>query len=428
MGGAIRAVVVAALLAGALAGGCKRSELEAQTPPPVRLERAEAAPGGNAIRYSASIQSPTQINVSFKVGGYIAHIAEGAGQRVLQEGDRVRAGTVMARVEPRDYQVQADNAEAQVREAEAGRVQADAQLRAAQAGLPQAEAQVAAAQATLDKAERDWARAQALYAAQALTRPDYDAARMSHQTAAANLDGARAAVDSANAQIANARAQVNQGAAKVASARQQLAAQQIPLGDTALRAPADAVVLSRKIEVGSFVQPGTVGFVVATTNPVKAVFSVPDTVVRTLSPGQVLTVSADDAGPGARWRGPITAISPAADAQTRVFQVEVTLPNPHNELRIGMIVSVPVGAAARPAALPAVPLPAVVRPGPGTTGYAVFVVEDRDGRLVARRREVVLGEVLGNRIVVREGLRLGERVVVSGATIVTDGQVVKALP
>jgi len=261
-----------------------------------------------------------------------------------------------------------------------------------------------------------------------MTKPDYDAARMNHQTAVSNLDGARAAVDTANAQIANAQAQLNQNGAKVQSARQQLAAQQIPLADTALRAPADAVVLSRKIEVGAFVQPATVGFVVATTNPVKAVFSVPENVVRKLAVGQSLPVSAADAGPAGRWRGPITAISPAADSQTRVFQVEVTLANPRGDLRLGMIVSVPVGDEAAPVALPAVPLPAVVRPGPGAPGYAVYVADQKDGTLIARRRDIVLGDVLGNRIVVRDGLRIGEMVIVSGATIVADGQVVKALP
>lgn len=430
--GRTTSVLTAAAIALALAGGCRKAELARQNPPPVRLQPAEPAPVRNSLRYSATIQSPTQINLAFKVAGYVAEILEVSddkGRRhVLQEGDRVTAGTVVARVQTKDYQVQVDNAQAQLNEAEAGRVQAEAQLRVAQAGLPQAQAQVAAAQASLDKADRDWARAQALYAAQAMTRPDHDAARMNHQTALANLDGARASVDSANAQIANAQAQLSQSGAKVQSARQQLVAQQIPLGDTSLRTPADAVVLSRKIEVGSFVQASAVGFVVATTNPVKAVFSVPENVIRKLALGQTLPVSADDAGANARRQGPITSISPAADAQTRVFQVEVTLPNPRGDLRLGMIVSVPVAEEPPRAALPSVPLPAVVRPGPGAPGYAVFVVDQRNGQLVARRRDVVLGDVQGNRIVVRDGLRVGEPVIVSGATVVADGQVVKALP
>jgi multidrug efflux pump subunit AcrA (membrane-fusion protein) len=70
----------------------------------------------------------------------------------------------------------------------------------------------------------------------------------------------------------------------------------------------------------------------------------------------------------------------------------------------------------------------VVRAAPGSPAYAVFVVEDEGGKALARRREVVLGDVLGNRIVVREGLRSGERVIVSGATLAVDGQPVRVVP
>jgi multidrug efflux system membrane fusion protein len=430
MGRALAVVAIGLLV---LAGvGCKRTGPTAAPAAPVRIQAAEVAPAPNSLRYSATIQPVTQINLSFKVGGYVAEILQvpdaKRGRHALQEGDRVSAGAVIASVQTRDYQVQVDNAQAQVNEASAGRVQAEAQLRSAQVTLPQAEAQLAVAQATFDKAQRDWARAAALYAARSLTRPDYDAAQAGFSTATATLSSARAGVEAARAQIVNAEAMLSQTGAKVASARQQLAAQQIPLSDTALRTPADVVILSRKIEVGTFVQPGTVGFIVATTDPVKAVFSAPDTVIRKLRLGQVLPVGSEEAGPDSQWRGPITAIAPSADAQTRVYQVEITLPNPRGSLLLGMIVSVRVGAEAPPSAFPAVPLTAVVRPAGASAGYAVFVVDGKDGTLIARRREVGLGEVLGNLIVVRDGLRIGEQVVVSGATIVTDGQVVKALP
>src|SRR5215831_11659729 len=150
MGRTTSIALTAAVIALALAGGCRKAELARQNPPPVRLQPAEPAPVRNSLRYSATIQSPTQINLAFKVGGYVAEILEVSddkGRRhVLQEGDRVTAGTVVARVQTKDYQVQVDNAQAQLNEAEAGRVQAEAQLRVAQAGLPQAQAQVAAAQ------------------------------------------------------------------------------------------------------------------------------------------------------------------------------------------------------------------------------------------------------------------------------------------
>ena len=75
---------------------------------------------------------------------------------------------------------------------------------------------------------------------------------------------------------------------------------------------------------------------------------------------------------------------------------------------------------------PFVPLAAIVRPAGDTAHYAVYVVADSAG-LRARVRPVRLGQVSGNLIAVREGLRAGERVIVRGATIVTDGQAVQIL-
>jgi multidrug efflux system membrane fusion protein len=188
------------------------------------------------------------------------------------------------------------------------------------------------------------------------------------------------------------------------------------------------VVLSRKIELGTFAQPGAVGFVVADIAKVKAVFSVPDTVVTGLKLGALLPITLEGGLADPERRGPITAIAPSADPQVRVFQVEVTLPNPRGSLRPGMSGTVTLGDAAPLAPQPVVPLSAVVRAAPGSPAYAVFVVEDEGGKALARRREVVLGDVLGNRIVVREGLRSGERVIVSGATLAVDGQPVRVVP
>jgi multidrug efflux system membrane fusion protein len=61
-------------------------------------------------------------------------------------------------------------------------------------------------------------------------------------------------------------------------------------------------------------------------------------------------------------------------------------------------------------------------------GYAVFVVEDAGGKSLARLRAVVLGDVTGNTVIVASGLRVGERVIVSGATLVHDGELVRIVP
>lgn len=349
------AVLLGSALFAAVAGACRDRELPPPVLTPVRVQAAAPAQGTSALRYAASLQPVTQVNVAFKVGGYIESVAQvrgiGGSRRDLQEGDRIARDSVLAVVRQSDFKVQ----------------------------VAAAQSQLASAQAVLEKAQRDYERAQKLYAANAMTRPDYDAAVESLKTA-------QASVSAAQEQVTSAR---------------------IPLGDTALRAPLDAVVLSRKIDVGTFVQPGTVGFVLASAGAVKVVFSVPDDVMRSLSIGQELSIAFQSNIADPVRKGPITTISPAADTQTRVFQIEVTLPNPRGDLQLGMIGTVEVGDKRPPSTQPAVPLSAVVRAAPGSKEYAVFVVEGIDGREVARRRPVVLGGVIGNRIVVESGLRPG---------------------
>ena len=76
------------------------------------------------------------------------------------------------------------------------------------------------------------------------------------------------------------------------------------------------------------------------------------------------------------------------------------------------------------------PLSAVVRPPGEPEGYAVYVVDSdgEGGAAVARLRRVALGEALGNTIAVTEGLKPGEKVIVTGATLVVDGQPVRVVP
>ena len=132
--------------------------------------------------------------------------------------------------------------------------------------------------------------------------------------------------------------------------------------------------------------------------------------------------------PGSGFHGLITSISPSADPKSRVFEIEVTIPNTNQALKSGMIASLEVAAA--PAAEPvlAVPISAVVRARNQSDQYAVFVTEEKSNRQIARSRIVKLGEALGNTMTVLEGVQAGERVITSGATLVLDGQPVQIIP
>src|SRR6185369_13893854 len=90
----------------------------------------------------------------------------------------------------------------------------------------------------------------------------------------------------------------------------------IPLQDTQLRAPISAVVIDRKIEMGTLVSQGTPGFVLADLSSVKAAFVVPDLALQSLKLGDMLKLTAEGA-PGSEFTGHISRISPSADQSSR---------------------------------------------------------------------------------------------------------------
>lgn len=372
-------LVVLVLVASALAGCKAKPPAAAAAATAVKVAPVERAGGGSAPRYSAQIEPASRVDVAFKVGGYVDAIAKRRGvdgkPRILQEGDEVTNGLELARVRVTDY------------------VQKISEARAA----------VAQARASAEQAQLDFDRSSKLAGGGAVSPAEVDATRIRRQGAAASLDGATA----------------------------RLAQAQTALADTSLRAPLDGVVLKRSIEVGALAAPGTVAFSVAQMDRVRAVFGVPDTMLPRVHLGSAQSVTTE-AFPGAEFQGRITRIAPSADPKSRVFEVEVTIPNLDQRLKSGMVAALALQDGGAPAeSEPLVPLSSIVR-SPGHAGaFAVFVVEDAPGgpgKHVARARDVELGEYLGQVIPVKRGLGGGERVVVQGAGLLSDGETVEIIP
>ena len=255
---------------------------------------------------------------------------------------------------------------------------------------------LAEANAGLTRSKADFDRTAQLYENRSVSKADYDAAYAKYQADQAHHDQAAQS-----------------------------------LADCSLRAPLDGYVLKRSIEVGSLVSPGAAAFSIGDVRAVKVVFGVPDMVVASMKPGAEQMVSVD-AVPGRTFRGQITRVAPSADPSSRVFEVEVTLPNGDGALKSGMIGALEVdhggGAAAPPSGGRLIPLNAVVRPPGQADGYAVYVVDGAPGKQRARLRPVELGDVSGNMIRVTSGLQGGERVIVRGATLAVDSQAVRIIP
>ena len=399
---------------------------------PVKVAAVELnTAGGGEQRYSATIIPRTEVELAFKVGGYVDAIQPVRGvdgrMRDLQEGDRISAGAVLARVRQSDYRVRVKEAESQAHEAKSGIDVSKAQYQESLSGIASSKAQVAEAEAAYEKAKLDFDRAQNLFVSQSLTKANYDAAKTQFEMAAAKVAVARSQVSMIQAKADSAKAQIEVIEARASGAQAVVQEATIPLQDTALRAPLSGIVVKKSVEKGTLVSPGTTGFVVADTSSVKAVFGVADVAVPEMKLGGTLSVESETL-PGTEIRGQITAIFPAADPKSRAFNIEVTIPNPKFLLRPNMIVSLKVGTAQAVSAQPVVPLNAVIKAKGDPNGYAVFVVTEEGGRQVARLREVKLGESYGNTVAVTEGLKPGDRVITTGGTMVNDGDQVKVIP
>jgi RND family efflux transporter MFP subunit len=361
--------------AAALQAGCEsEKKTEAPQPTPVTVAEVTKYTGNEGVTYSASLVPYEQLPVAFKSAGYVESILQRKGvdgrMRNLQQGDYVKRGEVLATVRQSDYEH----------------------------AVEQYKGQLVQAQAAAVKAKEDFARAQALYNAQALTQTDYDAAK--------------AQLDSTQGTLITAQAGVKQA--------------QQSLSDCQLRAPSAGQILQRNIELGSLVGTGTAGFTMGDTARVKALFGIPDTVLSTVTLGKKQGIQTETYNQ--TFMGQITAVSPQADQKSRTFQVEVTVPNDKDLLRSGMVATLLLDAPKSSSVVLVVPLAAVVSPADGAKTFTVFVVAHEDGKDVARRRTVEPGPAYGNQVAILKGVSLGDRVLLNGATIVTDGQPIRVLP
>jgi multidrug efflux system membrane fusion protein len=361
----------------ALAAGMLSCRKEASNKPilvPVRTTEVQTIDTGVGNTYSANIQPYQQVDLAFKSNGYLASIRQVRDAdghiRNIDQGDYVTKGTVLANVQPDDYQQKLD----------------------------QAKAQLAKAQAEHERATLSFGRLSALYKVGAATKPDYDDTN-------AQVESTQAAVDNANASVAEA---------------------QIALGYCQLKAPFDSWVLKRSVDVGTLVSAATPGFTLADTRSVKAVFGVPDTAIERVKLGSPQTVTTE-ALPGS-FSGHVTSISAAADPKSRVYSVEVRIDNPKNLLKAGMIASITIGAGHPIGRVNVVPLTAVIRSLDNPNGFAVYVTEGAGDTVTVHTRDVTLGDTYGNNIAVLSGLTPKERVVTSGTNMIKNGQQVRVIP
>jgi HlyD family secretion protein len=302
----------------------------------------------NQLQLAGTIEV-TQVDLAFKIPGRLL-------ERLVDEGDAVTAGGIVARLEGMDQALQVARVEAELVYAKAVLAQLESgsrpeEIREARARLQQARAAQNAAQSRLKLAQEDLERYAQLRAQEVVSQQKFDELRTTGDTALNAQQEAAAQVRSAKARmdlvVAGPRKEaIEQARAQLAVTEQTLALARQQLADTQLTSPVDGVVLSKAAEPGTYLNPGTPVVTVGQLRQVWLRGYVNETDLGRIHLNQAARVSTDTY-PGKVYEGKVSFISDQAEFtpksvqtfQERVklmYRIKITLDNPKNELKPGM--------------------------------------------------------------------------------------------
>jgi membrane fusion protein, multidrug efflux system len=352
-----RNAALAAMLAALALAGCRQAaEAPKEEVRPVRVVTIDRVNSGDSVQLTGTVQAETEVNLSFRIDGRMI-------ERVVDVGDAVTAGAVVARLDPSNEE----------------------------SALQGARAVMAGARAQLVEQRNSFQRQKDLLAQNFISKAAFD-------LAAANLQSAESAAQSAQSQVELA---------------------QNRLAYTRLIADAPGVVTATGAEPGEVVPAGRMVIQVARKGGRDAVFDVPaqlkDSAPR--NPDITIVLNTD---PRVTARGRVREVSPRADPRTGTFQVRVGLINPPESMRLGSIVSGRMRLDERSSMQ--VPAAAIVR---AQQQPAVWVVDPKTQTVALRNIDVERFD--GDRVVVKSGLATGDIVVAAGAQALRPGQRVRLL-
>ncbi|NBB10678.1 efflux RND transporter periplasmic adaptor subunit [Pseudomonas sp. SLFW] len=274
-------------------------------------------------------------------------------QRMVDVGDRITAKQVLAKLDPKDLQTNVDSANAAV----------------------------AAEQARVKQTAAAFVRQEKLLPKGYTSKSEYDSAQ-------AQLRGSQSALKAAQAQLANAREQ---------------------LGYTSLIADAPGIITARQAEVGQVVQATMPIFSQARDGERDAVFNVYESLFVDPPTDQPVEVTLLD-NPQIKATGKVREVTPAVSAQTGTLQVKIELETLPQGMQLGSVVSAALSVPAKQSV--ELPWSALTKGLGDQLGQpAVWVVDDQNK---VSLRGVTVGRYLTGKVIIIDGLKNDEKVVVAG--------------
>ena len=376
--------------------GCSRNQgaeaSEGQKARPVTVEAAQVRDVRRQVDVVGTLAAREEVVVSAEVEGRVARLAHDLG-------DRVTAGEALIELDPEKLQYRAEAQRAALEQARARYgASGDAELPPLDK-VPN----VVSTTAQLAEAEQQLDRAKNLAGRNLVSKSDLDAAQT-------RFDTAKAAHDQALASARQLRADIEAQTSSLRLAQRNLR-------DSVIRAPFEGYVAERLVSQGQYVQPQAPVMRIVRLQPLKLTAEVPEKFGPWVQTGRELAVKVD-AYPGQVFTGKVVRISPAVNLRSRAFAIEGEIPNNDGRLKPGTFARVVITTdrVERAVTIPA----AAVQSRYGTN--RVFLVQN--GQLVGK--EVVLGDRLGDRVEVAQGLEAGTQIVCAEVDQLADGMKVSA--
>ncbi|WP_064708614.1 efflux RND transporter periplasmic adaptor subunit [Rhizobium bangladeshense] len=321
---------------------------------PVKVVEIARAYDTRKLDYSGSVKARTEMNLGFRVAGKIT-------ERLVDIGDRVMPGDVLARVDATDYQL----------------------------AVKTAEANLAAAERGVETADLANKRAEQLFDKSVAPKSQLEQAALSHDQAVSQRDAALSALDQAKNQVSY----------------------------TELKAGQSGIVTSINADIGQVVGSGSPVVTVAVDGEKEVQIAVPENDIAEFKPGKAVKASfwADD---GLVLDGKVREVSGSADQQSRTFAVRVSLPNDPRVL-LGMTATIEADVN-NGSSYVSIPLSALAE----KDGKQIVWTVDRDTATV-HGRAIKVADFTGDGVHVTEGLDSGDLIVAAGTQFMSENLKVK---
>ena len=383
------------------AAACKKTETKEEIVAPVRVSPAVKGSIRLIVNADAVLFPRDQANIVPKISAPVRRF-------LVNRGDHVKQGQLLAELEARDLAASAQESRGQYEQAQSN------YRSTATAGVPEqmtkAQTDVTAARETMNAARRLLDNRTQLFKDGALAKKLVDEAEVGYAQAKAASDSAQQHLQSL--QTVGGKEQITTAAAQVEAAKGHFQSAQALASYAEIRSPLTGVVTDRPLYPGEMAAAGTPMLTVMDMSKVVARVNMAQDQAKNVKVGNEATITPADGGELVTGR--VTIVSPASDMNSTTVQVWVQADNPGEKMHAGQSVHVSIVAATIEGAT-LIPAPAVLPNAEGET--IVRIVDDKN---VAHEKVVQIGVREPEMVQIVTGVEVGQRVVTQGGLGLED--------